>query len=81
MCATGTVDFRSIIEPIRNTNKLAEYVEATCNKINTDQKIINCQSIKCEGTSCDIVDFELSYDHLVIAVGATVNTFGIKGNF
>ena len=64
-----------------------------------------CQSIKCEGTACDITDFEVRtrcvhrnvravvsitsvrhyptvevpYDHLLVAVGATTNTFGIKG--
>ena len=38
-----------------------------------------CESVKCEGTACDIADFEVPYDHLLVAVGATTNTFGIQG--
>lgn len=33
----------------------------------------------CEGNSCDIQDFEISYDKLVVTVGAQTNTFGIPG--
>eukprot|EP00961_Rhodomonas_salina_P112482 1513525-Rhodomonas_salina.1 len=28
---------------------------------------------------CSIEDFEVPYDHLVVGVGASVNTFGIPG--
>ena len=77
--AVGTVDFRSIIEPIRNTNPYVNYIEAICNSIDVAQQSVTCQSIKCEGTSCEMNEFDLNYDHLIIAVGATVNTFGIKG--
>ena len=77
--AVGTVEFRSIIEPIRNVNPLVDYVEATATNIDVNSKKITCQSIKCQGTACDITDFDISYDKLIIAVGATTNTFGIKG--
>ena len=40
---------------------------------------VECQSVVCEGAECSIDDFELAYDTLVYAVGAGVNTFGIKG--
>ena len=33
----------------------------------------------CEGNSCDIQDFNVTYDRLVVAVGAQTNTFGIPG--
>ena len=42
-------------------------------------KTVDCRSVKCAGTACDFADFQLSYDHLLIAVGATSNTFGVKG--
>ena len=77
--AIGTVDFRSIIEPIRNVNPLVNFVEATCDDIDVDKKTLSCQSVFCEGTACDITDFKLDYDHLIVGVGASVNTFGIKG--
>ena len=77
--AVGTVDFRSICEPIRNVNPLVNYIEAAASSIDAKKRTIACQSIKCEGTSCEIADFSVPYDFLIIAVGATTNTFGIKG--
>ncbi len=77
--AVGTVEFRSICEPIRNVNPYADYLEASAVSINSQQQVVNCRSLICEGSSCDVMDFELPYDHLLVAVGATTNTFGIKG--
>ena len=77
--AVGTVEFRSICEPIRNVNPFVEFLEASAVEVDTKSQKVVCRSIKCEGTACDIADFDVEYDHLVIAVGATSNTFGIKG--
>ena len=77
--AVGTVEFRSICEPIRNVNPLVNYLEASALGIDTEKKTVQCQSVKCVGTACEINDFDVSYDKLLVAVGATVNTFGIKG--
>eukprot|EP00968_Pinguiococcus_pyrenoidosus_P000034 scaffold4_cov247-Pinguiococcus_pyrenoidosus.AAC.10 len=77
--AVGTVEDRSITEPIRRVNKNADYLEATVTAINPDSKSVTCQSIVCEGTACDIEEFDVEYDKLVIGVGATTNTFGIPG--
>jgi len=77
--AVGTVEFRSITEPIRNVNPLADYVEAQAIGVDSEKKIVQCQSVKCEGTACDLTDFDIPYDHLIVSVGATSNTFGIKG--
>lgn len=33
----------------------------------------------CEGNSCDIEDFDVTYDKLVVTVGAQTSTFGIPG--
>lgn len=77
--AVGTVEFRSICEPIRNVNPLADYLEASAHSIDTTRRVVSCQSVKCTGTACEPADFEVSYDHLLVAVGATSNTFGTKG--
>lgn len=77
--AVGTVEFRSIAEPIRNANPDAKYLEATCTAIDTASKKITCENVVCAGTSCTIESFDLPYDHLIVAVGATSNTFGIPG--
>jgi len=77
--AVGTVEFRSITEPIRNVNPLVDYLESQAMEVDIQGKRVICQSVKCEGTACDITDFEVPYDYLVVSVGATSNTFGIKG--
>mmetsp|Transcript_7977 Transcript_7977/g.12091 ORF Transcript_7977/g.12091 Transcript_7977/m.12091 type:complete len:428 (-) Transcript_7977:13-1296(-) len=77
--AIGTVEFRSITDPIRNVNSGADYIEATCIDFHSKANQISCQNVVCEGTSCKIEDFDLSYDHLIVSVGATSNTFGIPG--
>lgn len=77
--AVGTVEFKSICDPIRNINPFVDYLEATASDVDIENNIVNCEAIKCEGTSCDILDFNIEYDYLIIAVGAKTNTFGIKG--
>jgi NADH dehydrogenase FAD-containing subunit len=77
--AVGTVEYRSITEPIRKANTRANYLEATCTAIDPVAKEITCENVVCAGTSCRIEDFKLAYDHLIVAVGATSNTFGIPG--
>jgi len=71
---TGVLDFRSIIEPIRSTKHDLHYYQAECEGINPVTKTIKCA----ESYNCNI-KFELSYDELVIAVGAENNTFHIPG--
>eukprot|EP00594_Rhizosolenia_setigera_P014086 CAMPEP_0178965062 /NCGR_PEP_ID=MMETSP0789-20121207/16048_1 /TAXON_ID=3005 /ORGANISM="Rhizosolenia setigera, Strain CCMP 1694" /LENGTH=673 /DNA_ID=CAMNT_0020649955 /DNA_START=62 /DNA_END=2083 /DNA_ORIENTATION=+ len=77
--SVGTVEYRSITEPIREINRNAKYFEGTATEINPKEKTVLCESVICEGNSCEINDFTVEYDHLVITVGAQTNTFGIKG--
>lgn len=77
---SGTVEARSITEPIRRIirNKDVKFVEAECTKIDAANKKVICKDashLKCKGKE----EFELEYDYLVVAVGATSNTFGTKG--
>lgn len=46
--AVGTIEFRSITEPIRNVNPLVDYLEAQAISIKPDEKSIICESVKCE---------------------------------
>jgi len=78
--AVGTVEFRSITEPVRHINPLAHYIEARATQVDTKDSKVSCESIACEGTSCIIEEFSIPYDRLVIAVGAQTNTFGIPGS-
>lgn len=77
--AVGTVEFRSITEPVRHINPHANYIEATASDIDPKKCTVTCESVACVGTSCIIEEFAVPYDRLVVAVGAQTNTFGIPG--
>lgn len=67
----GTLEFRNICEPVRNIKNLL-YYQATCNSLNLAHNRISC-------LTNDNSRFDLSYDALVLALGAESNTFKIKG--
>ncbi|KAJ7968459.1 external alternative NAD(P)H-ubiquinone oxidoreductase B2, mitochondrial-like [Quillaja saponaria] len=78
----GTVEARSIVEPIRRMVRKKkvdiEFSEAECIKIDAANKKIYCRSItnnNLNGTE----EFAVDYDYLIISVGATVNTFNTPG--
>lgn len=78
----GTVEARSIVEPIRRMfdkkRKDVAYYEAECFKIDPTKKAVHCRSAV--GTNLDgNGDFMVDYDYLVVALGATVNTFNTPG--
>ncbi|TKW09051.1 hypothetical protein SEVIR_6G066000v4 [Setaria viridis] len=79
---SGTVEPRSIVEPIRRVlEKKGEEIkfwEAECFKIDPQNKKIHCRSNL--GTNLDgNGEFLVDYDYLVVAVGARVNTFNTPG--
>ncbi|MBI4546671.1 MAG: FAD-dependent oxidoreductase [Ignavibacteriae bacterium] len=69
----GTIEFRSIIEPIRTARERIQFYQAWCTDIDIQKRTIQCQH------ALDKTMFILPYDILVIAVGATNNTYGIPG--
>lgn len=69
----GTVEFRSIIEPIRVVRPRVEFYQASATSLHSESKEIICES------TADGRSFTISYDYLVIAVGADSNTFNIPG--
>jgi NADH dehydrogenase FAD-containing subunit len=77
--SVGTVEYRSICEPIREINPQASYLEATATNIDSKQQLVTCQAVVCDGNSCDIEEFNVQYDRLVVTIGAQTNTFGIPG--
>ena len=68
----GTIEFRSIIEPIRNLKHIS-YYQAYCHSIDTRKKTVSCKDIGTQG------GFELPYDILITAVGEITNTYNIEG--
>lgn len=68
----GTIEFRSIIEPIRNLGFIKFY-QAYCVSIDESKNKIICEDIDTQ------FRFEIEYDLIVIAVGEITNTFNIEG--
>ncbi|EXJ65916.1 NADH dehydrogenase [Cladophialophora psammophila CBS 110553] len=80
-CTTGTIEHRSIMEPIRNIlrHKKAKvkYYEAECTKIDYQKKIVYAKDdSEIKG---DTMETEIPFDLLVVGVGAENATFGIPG--
>jgi NADH:ubiquinone reductase (non-electrogenic) len=80
-CTTGTVEHRSIMEPIRSILRhkktSVKYYEAEASKIDPVRKVVSIDdNSDIKGNTANT---EVSYDKLVIAVGAENATFGIPG--
>jgi len=80
-CTTGTIEHRSIMEPIRNflrhKKRSVQFFEAEATKIDYEKKVvyINDDS-EIKG---DVRATEVPFDMLVVGVGAENATFGIPG--
>jgi len=59
-------------------NLQANYIEAVATKVDPTARVITCKGVECKD-EWDIVEIEVPYDRLVVAVGARINTFGIPG--
>ncbi|KAK3313480.1 pyridine nucleotide-disulfide oxidoreductase-domain-containing protein [Apodospora peruviana] len=80
-CTTGTIEHRSIMEPIRtilrSKKASAKYYEAEASSIDPDRKVVKIfdnSEVRGETT-----ETEVPYDMLVVGVGAENATFGIPG--
>ncbi|MCJ8330868.1 MAG: FAD-dependent oxidoreductase [Lentisphaeria bacterium] len=68
----GTIEFRSIIEPIRTLSDIT-FLQADCTRVDTAGKQVECKHHDSDES------FNCPYDSLVIAVGAVNGTFNIPG--
>jgi NADH:ubiquinone reductase (non-electrogenic) len=69
----GTIEFRSIIEPIRHARRDLRFYHASCKELDRARNRVTCSGV------ADEHRFEVEYDLLVIAVGAVSNTFNVPG--
>ena len=76
--AVGTVEFRSLLEPIRVANPFVSYFEAICEDIDIIEKKATCTSSITDGSG-NKPRFEIPYDMLVVAVGERPASFGVPG--
>ncbi|KAJ3025853.1 UNVERIFIED_CONTAM: NADH:ubiquinone oxidoreductase [Siphonaria sp. JEL0065] len=77
----GTVELRSIMQPIRYLTRFKKrqilFVEGACTNIDPDSKVITVEdSSEIKG---EVSKQEIKYDYLVVGVGAENATFGIPG--
>lgn len=72
----GTLEFRSIVEPVRNSGFRDEhhFHLSKAVELNTVDKKVLCESVLDPS-----LRYSVPYDLLVIGVGAESNTFGIPG--
>lgn len=68
----GTIEFRSVIEPVRALAGV-RYYQAHAEAIDTEARVVRCRQ------ASDQHEFDVEYDELVVAVGALPATFGIPG--
>jgi NADH dehydrogenase FAD-containing subunit len=71
--AVGTVEFRTIIEPVRRSRPGARFLLGDAEAIDVDRRVVCCRSL--EGD----LAWEQPYDLLAVGVGAEGSTFGIPG--
>jgi NADH:ubiquinone reductase (non-electrogenic) len=80
-CTTGTIEHRSIMEPIRSILRrkraTVKYFEAQATSIDPDRKVVKITDDS--DVKGDISETEVPYDMLVVGVGAENATFGIPG--
>ncbi|GFZ06487.1 NAD(P)H dehydrogenase B3 [Actinidia rufa] len=78
----GTVEARSVVEPVRNIVKKkgldVKFREAECLKIDAVNKKVYCRSSQDTNLGGE-ENFTVDYDYLVVAMGARANTFNTPG--
>ncbi|KAI0974663.1 pyridine nucleotide-disulfide oxidoreductase-domain-containing protein [Xylaria arbuscula] len=74
----GTLEFRSLVEPIRRvlSRIRGHYLRATAEDIEFSHKLVEVSQLNAQGKE---VRFYVPYDKLVIGVGSSSNTHGVKG--
>ncbi|KAG5366925.1 External alternative NAD(P)H-ubiquinone oxidoreductase B2 [Yarrowia sp. B02] len=75
----GTLELRSITEPVRRlcAAAAAHFVNASADDIDFKERLIECSQR--DPVTGDQVSFYVPYDKVVVGVGCTTNTHGVKG--
>ncbi|KAG6570650.1 Internal alternative NAD(P)H-ubiquinone oxidoreductase A1, mitochondrial, partial [Cucurbita argyrosperma subsp. sororia] len=81
----GTLEFRSVAEPIGRIQPSISrepgsyFFLANCTGVNTDEHVVQCETVTDGLNTLEPWRFKLSYDKLIIALGSQPLTFGIHG--
>jgi hypothetical protein len=80
--ASGTLEFRSIAEPLKHAFPHVRYLNAECTGIDVNARKVQFRTVdEPQKSSADehMHDGEVPFDLLVLGIGARNNTFGIPG--
>ncbi|KAK4544827.1 hypothetical protein LTR36_003731 [Oleoguttula mirabilis] len=74
----GTLEFRSLVEPIRKIVRKAKghFLKGSATDVDFSEKLVEIESY---GPNGEKQNFYLPYDKLVIGVGSITNPHGVKG--
>lgn len=70
---SGVIELRHCAQPIRPCLESARFIEATVDAVDVERRVVRATAV--EGKA-----YELPYDHLVVALGATTNMSIIPGS-
>ena len=70
---SGRLELRHCAQPIRAALRRARFLEATVERVDVDRQIV--RAVATEGAT-----YDLPYDHLVVALGASTNEQLIPGS-
>ncbi|KAG0261183.1 NADH:ubiquinone oxidoreductase [Mortierella polycephala] len=80
-CTVGTIELRSIMEPIRfitrHKSRNVKFYESECTDIDPESKTISISDVS--DIKGAVSNTTIPYDYLVVAVGAENQTFGMAG--
>lgn len=70
---TGTVELRSIAEPVRRRLRHMRFLEGAAKSVDWERRVVRAQG------AVDATPFEVPFDKLVIAVGGRPADYGVPG--
>ncbi|KAG0237793.1 NADH:ubiquinone oxidoreductase [Actinomortierella wolfii] len=80
-CTVGTIELRSIMEPIRfitrHKSRNVKFYESACTDIDPESKTVVISDVS--DIKGAVHDTTIPYDYLVVAIGADNQTFGMAG--
>ncbi|KAI8355406.1 hypothetical protein B0O80DRAFT_42281 [Mortierella sp. GBAus27b] len=80
-CTVGTIELRSIMEPIRfitrHKSRNVKFFESECTDIDPESKTISITDVS--DIKGAVSNTTIPYDYLVVAIGADNQTFGMAG--
>lgn len=75
----GTVEFRSLLEPVRVSNPCATYIEASVQELDVHKKVATCVPAARQPDGSEGPPFDVHYDTAFLAVGEQPASFGVAG--